>query len=686
MRLAVALSNLSFVNNPSAVAMGGEPDDEELQKAFRMSLQPAPEAKRSKPRDGLVAPSSPPTSSSAEDSEVRARRIQRELRAAAAEHRMLAAQKDSTSPNPSRPKSNSPDRVASSPLSSMSPQASPALSSDSMFVSRGATAASTRDCGDKSGNRGKKVLGIISEQLPVPVAEQLFNMVFGASVPRDVIVQWCNQGFSFGPDKETSLGLVQREGGPCGVLAPVQALVLKYLLFMHEGAADSLSHGDQGPAGNVGLAWLLEKSPASSCSEVLNPMLVFSEAQRTRALVSAMAETLWLAGGKQRAVVAVLDIPGFLLEDGANEEEQDEAIVKALEGLFLDSIVGLQRFVRVFTLTSMPIVLHQLQNFLPWFRSRVGALLFLFSALLSRGLDAVQSDRDDPAQPLVTTPFGHASQEIVNLLVCGHAVSNVFDGNIDLGGGMCLKGIPTNVEVGFLTLLEALNLCKVGQCLKCPRWPIWVVGSETHYTVLFALQCNVQDENELEDRERRIRQVFDAHDQSGGGGFISAEALQQVLHAMNINMPGEMFENFRSSDIVVWNELWQALHQIEKTSGGLKDPGAVSGKRQFELYHFNGIAKSVGNSSLSVGEVSQQRPRLAKLRVTVPPKWTPEEFMMDYKASPEKGNGREGGKDLNTSGAVSKEEPAQHAPLVDCIRTRWQRATCNWSGDAPSIV
>ncbi|MED6180918.1 hypothetical protein PIB30_014473 [Stylosanthes scabra] len=36
----------------------------------------------------------------------------------------------------------------------------------------------------------------------------------------------------------------------------------------------------------------------------------------------------------------------------------------------------------------------------------MGALLFLISALLSRGLDLVQSDRDDPSLPLVTAPFG----------------------------------------------------------------------------------------------------------------------------------------------------------------------------------------------------------------------------------------------------------------------------------------
>lgn len=658
----------------------GEPDDEELQKAFRMSLQPAPEAKRSKPRESLGSPS--PSASPVESEEARARRTQRELRAAAAEQRMLASQKDPSSPSPVRQQASSSAEVMSrSPISSMSPQAATSDSCGSALAGRAAVASH-----GERGVRGRKSIGDISQQLPLRVAEQLFTMVFGTRVPPDVLAQWCHQGFRFSSDEDTSLGLVQREGGPCGVLAPVQAVLLKHLLFVQDGATDSSLHKDKGIADTVDVTRLPQRPPAFPGIEVPIPKLVFSEAQRTRALVLAMAETLWLAGGNQRGVVAVLDISGFLSEDGMKEEDQDEVVAKALEDVSLDCIVELQRFVRTCTFTSMPALVDQLQNLLPGFRSRVGALLFLFSALLSRGLDAVQSDRDDSGQPLVTTPFGHASQEIVNLLVCGQAVSNVFDGNMDLGGGMCLKGIPTSVEAGFLTLLEALNLCKVGQHLKCPKWPIWVIGSETHYTVLFALQCNVQDENELEDRETRIRQAFDAHDQSGGGGFISVEGLHQVLHDMNINMPRDMLESLCSSDIVVWNELWQALHQIEKTKGGLKDPDAVAGKRQFELYHFNGIAKTVGNSS-SVGEFVQQCPRLTKLKVTVPPKWTPEEFMMDYQgSSSEKVSGTEVSIDLNESGAVSKEEAAQHAPLVDCIRTRWQRATCNWSGDPPSIV
>ncbi|GLT32144.1 hypothetical protein SLA2020_068310 [Shorea laevis] len=47
----------------------------------------------------------------------------------------------------------------------------------------------------------------------------------------DILAQWSNQGIRFSPDPETSMRLVQHEGGPCGVLATIQAFVLKYLLF-----------------------------------------------------------------------------------------------------------------------------------------------------------------------------------------------------------------------------------------------------------------------------------------------------------------------------------------------------------------------------------------------------------------------------------------------------------------------
>ena len=166
----------------------------------------------------------------------------------------------------------------------------------------------------------------------------------------------------------------------------------------------------------------------------------------------------------------------------------------------------------------------------------------------------------------------------MNLLLCGQAVPNVFDGRMDLGGGMFLKGISTNVEVGFLTLLESLNFCKVGQNLKCPKWPIWVVGSESHYTVLFALDTAVQHENELEERESQIRKAFDAQDQSGGGGFISVEGFHQVLRETNIRLSSEKLDILCSSGFIVWSEFLQVILDLDKSFGGLKDSTGQMGR------------------------------------------------------------------------------------------------------------
>ncbi|KAM7259456.1 hypothetical protein ACFE04_015197 [Oxalis oulophora] len=576
-------------------------DNDELQDAINMSMQRAsPEPKRIKPRDP------------ADDQ----RSLQRELMAAAAEKRMMMMLTTTTTSTTTPPKNttttttihNSPSRVVG---------------------------PTTDDDVDVDVD--------IGELLSAEESERLFMMVFGSDVSKNVLNQWTNQGIRFSPDPETSMGLVQHEGGPCGVLAAIQAFVLKNLLFF----PDDLSKG-------------APVVPRDMSSRSFSNFASFTEEAKSRALVRSMGEILFSCGSNQRAVVVTLshDILGPI------ERLTDEVIAVALGSISIESASDLQKFLRVEIHSSLANAFQSIETKLPVFRSRMGAMLFLISALLSRGLDTVQADRDDPSLPLVTAPFGHASQEIVNLLLSGEAAPNLFDGRMDLGGGMFLKGISTSVEIGFLTLLESLNFCKVGQNLKCPKYPIWVIGSESHYTVLFALDKSVQNENQLEQRESQIRKSFDAQDQSGGGGFISVDGFHIVLRETNINLPPEKLENFISNGFIVWSEFWQLILDLDESLGGLKDSSGMMGKKIFDIYHFNGIAKSDLR-----GDSSTQKPRLTKLRVSVPPRWTPEEFMSDVGSS-----------------EVSKPEPPQHAPLVDCIRTRWPRAVCNWVGDPPSIV
>ncbi|CAA2996879.1 ubiquitin carboxyl-terminal hydrolase FAM188A [Olea europaea subsp. europaea] len=610
-------------------------EEEDLKMALRMSMQQheSPEPKRSKPGDD--------TREVLEESlEVKNRLLQRELMAAAAEKRMTATKSSAVSVL------KSVESVKDVKISGSGDEGK-------------GKSVKLEKCKDKGGNLGTELSSV--------EAHHLFEMIFGSEVSKDVLAQWSNQGIRFSPDPETSMGLVQHEGGPCGVLAAIQAFVLKYLLFSPE---------ESEVAPNMSTRLGLRR--ASKNEYVVGDTFSLSEEKKSRALVRSMSEILFLCGSNEKAVITSLNILDGVIE-GSVECPVDEVIAKALEDLSIDSGSDLRKILRVHTYTSHSSAYQKLQAMLPAFRSRMGALLFLISALLSRGLENVQADRDDPSQPLVTAPFGHASQEIVNLLLSGNAAANVFDGKMDLGGGMFVNGISTPVEVGFLTLLESLNFCKVGQYLKCPRWPIWVVGSESHYTVLFALDTNVQDENELESRESKIRRAFDAQDQSGGGGFISVEGFHQVLKETNISLPSEKLEHLCSMGFIVWSEFWQVLLDLDKSLGGVKDSTGLMGKKVFDLYHFNGIAKSIvnGSQASSGTENLMQRPRLTKLRVSVPPRWTPEEFMADVSGpSGEKQNSDE----------ISKPEPPQHAPLVDCIRTRWNRAVCNWEGDAPSIV
>ncbi|KAK8448797.1 hypothetical protein SEVIR_7G104000v4 [Setaria viridis] len=627
--------------------MADREEDEELQMALRMSLQgspPAqPEPKRSKP------PPPPPAAELSPEAE--ARRKQRELMAAAAEKRLRAAAVSVARSSPP------PQQAVVEPAPAPSPEAAEEEKADPEPTGISMEEAEEVEVAEGEGEEEEEEGG---EELPPDVAEQLWAMVFGAGVSKAVLAQWSNQGIS--SDSETTMGLVQHEGGPCGVLATVQAYVLKYLLFF----SDDLRNPEvSNPLYTLGQRRFYQSSFAAG-----DDFSSLTDGRKTRALVHAMVEILFLCGTGKRAVVASI---------ARVNRGKTNAV---LEGLSVESATDLQKILRTSTFTSRKDAFDILLANIPLFESRLGAMLFLISALLSRGLEYIQADRDDPSQPLVTAPFGHASQEIVNLLLCGEAVPNVFDGKMDLGGGMSLKGIPNNVEVGFLTLLESLNLCKVGQYLKCPKWPIWVVGSESHYTVLFALNPNVQEENELEERESRIRRAFDAQDQSGGGGFISIEGFQQVLRDTDINFPSDKLEDLCNAGIIVWSEFWQALLQLDKRAGGMKDPTGLMGKKQFNIFHFNGIAKSVLNGNASAGgSVPIQRPRLCKLNVTVPPRWNQDEYLADVVSASTSSS-----KDDNILSLAPPVQTSQHAPLVDCIRTRWPRAVCSWAGDMPSIV
>ena len=79
-------------------------------------------------------------------------------------------------------------------------------------------------------------------------------------------------------------------------------------------------------------------------------------------------------------------------------------------------------------------------------------------------------------------------------MLTGRAVSNTFDYTVTLDGNndqsTFLRGIETQSEIGLLSLFEHYQSCTVGEHLKTPQVPIWLICSESHFSVLFSLQPN----------------------------------------------------------------------------------------------------------------------------------------------------------------------------------------------------
>lgn len=93
-----------------------------------------------------------------------------------------------------------------------------------------------------------------------------------------------------------------------------------------------------------------------------------------------------------------------------------------------------------------------------------------------------------------------------------------------------LKGIDKQNAVGFLTLLETLRYIEVGSFLKSPANPVWVLGSETHLTVLFSTEKKLVSEETPAEQAKRVFKKYD----KDGYNFIPTDSLQNVLSELSL--------------------------------------------------------------------------------------------------------------------------------------------------------
>jgi hypothetical protein len=234
-------------------------------------------------------------------------------------------------------------------------------------------------------------------------------------------------------------GLTQAHGGPCGVLAAVQAELLRILLF---GGRDPLEYPVVGDAsftnqvvdGKADMSEsFMKKSLAMSMAMILARASLtppaatdVGESMEKRSVrlciphPSKIGTTLcwedfepWDGPYRKSSTLNVYTIsPSAVASEDGGAAPKRQKTVEGLE----DRITRLAHAVTQFFLEAPPGGVPPLEAY----RQPGGVVLLVMSLAFSRGTDLVQADMDDPSAKLTST-FGHCGQELINLLLTGQA-------------------------------------------------------------------------------------------------------------------------------------------------------------------------------------------------------------------------------------------------------------------------
>eukprot|EP00403_Amphidinium_massartii_P029697 CAMPEP_0178406544 /NCGR_PEP_ID=MMETSP0689_2-20121128/18965_1 /TAXON_ID=160604 /ORGANISM="Amphidinium massartii, Strain CS-259" /LENGTH=515 /DNA_ID=CAMNT_0020027585 /DNA_START=51 /DNA_END=1595 /DNA_ORIENTATION=+ len=385
--------------------------------------------------------------------------------------------------------------------------------------------------------KGEPKAGGVPFECSAEETSRVMRLIFGSTADPIDVERWLTVGFEFSEKSSLRWGLHQKKGGPCGVFAPVQGFMLKHLLF----DADSKESVDA----------TSKEEPLSAAND--------SEPQGA---VLAHALTTILFNSTPLSSYTVCQV----------QEVGDSSLPIA------------QRFklsgCRVTRASDVQSLLEDAAE--SWLAQRCGVLSFVCSMLLTRSIDTVKEDMDDLETPLIGR-FGHCSQELVNLMLIGEATSNVFDGSKWLGDdpstGLMVKGVDGDrvgvPTVGLLSELEAMRYLAVGTLFKNPDYPLWVIGSPTHYTLLFSTRRSDSQLSAEAQMEQRAKKTFveSAFDE---GGLAMASNLSKMIDGVGLDSSRLLVEAQTAlvrEDIVLWEDFrgW-VLRQY-----GLSDCGPQSG-------------------------------------------------------------------------------------------------------------
>ncbi|XP_017068383.1 ubiquitin carboxyl-terminal hydrolase MINDY-3 homolog [Drosophila eugracilis] len=417
---------------------------------------------------------------------------------------------------------------------------------------------------------------------------EIKQLLWGDNVREDVFKRW-SQGFEF--SKVEPSALVQKQGGPCAVIAPVQAYLLKIIIMEMPGIKLSEIPYDKCQnlliqalcnilkncrAPRYRIVHLLRRRGNGSTKE-RSPA---AEAESSPAVVDPAAGiSEEAAGAVEVAAEATPASVNVLAQEVQPEQEPHRELSpdefhERLHTLHFEDIAAVARF--------------YMENY-GQLAHTYGVLLFMYSVFLTKGLELVAADISDTSEPLIHSTYGYGGQSLINLMLTGRAVAHVWDNEQDVGG-LKLRGICEQSDIGFITLMEQMRYCTVGSFFKNPRYPVWVMGSDTHLTVLFSNEKRLVSPETPSETGRRIFKSYDPE----GNNFISTTMLRDVLAALNlVSEPPYVALMQKRLDpenlgIILLNAFMDEFFPLERRS----TPDT------FELMHYNGIPGSNENNKV----------------------------------------------------------------------------------------
>ena len=344
-----------------------------------------------------------------------------------------------------------------------------------------------------------------------------------------------------GNKNENMWGLSQQQGGPCGVISSIQAEIIKSLKI-YENLKRNITEDEARIALCDALAVILaraalapplnsEKSSEKSTSKTCVNIVLASD--------QASIQDFTLCEGDAFTIQRIELSPSIRKQSTKDKIQQ---LTDKTRSYLLEKEVYLQ------------------------FAKPFGCILFLLSLVTSRNIEIIKKDMDDVHNSF-TGQFGHSSQELINLMLTGQATSNTFDHSVTLAGGsLACHGIQSQADIGYLTQLEALRYCSVGSFYKSPKFPIWLVGSTSHFTVLFGSPCSLQ-ESESDLLLEKCRRAFKSIDHAEENGFIPVSELGNILMKLELDM-GDKLDTLAAhlemagSGIIIWASFWKNVSRL----------------------------------------------------------------------------------------------------------------------------